>query len=194
MKLFPFFQIGFSDQSGYGSGAASDDSTQYEGSGSRSGYETKSGFPNWADRCGEGCEGEPVQEVSRSLSPRCKASTNWLDLRAHRQRYVLTSFVAGLWLRWKNLSQLLRAWILLLQKILGHPRSFTGENRNAVIHHRSSLCTFCTKVKRRRNLGTTVTSTRNACRLLSSPGREILEIWLFARDLGANGCFLITPK
>ena len=69
-------QIGFSDQSGYGSGAASDDSTQYEGSGSRSGYETKSGFPNWADRCGEGCEGEPVQEVSRSLSPRCKASIN----------------------------------------------------------------------------------------------------------------------
>ena len=76
MKLFPFFQIGFSDQSGYGSGAASDDSTQYEGSGSRSGYETKSGFPNWADRCGEGCEGEPVQEVSRSLSPRFKASIN----------------------------------------------------------------------------------------------------------------------
>ena len=76
MKLFPFFQIGFSDQSGYGSGAASDDSTQYEGSGSRSGYETKSGFPNWADRCGEGCEGEPVQEVSRSLSSRCKASIN----------------------------------------------------------------------------------------------------------------------
>ena len=37
-------------------------------------------------------------------------------------------FVAGLWLRWKNLSQLLRAWILLLQKILGHPRSLTGEN------------------------------------------------------------------
>ena len=139
MKLFPFFQIGFSDQSGYGSGAASDDSTQYEGSGSRSGYETKSGFPNWADRCGEGCEGEPVQEVSRSLSSRCKASINWLDLRAQGQRYVLTSFVAGLWLRWKNVSQLLRAWILLLQKILGHPRSFTGENRTAVIHHRSCL-------------------------------------------------------
>jgi len=62
----PGNQIGFSDQSGYGSGAASDDSTQYEGSGSRSGYETKSGFPNWADRCGEGCEGEPVQEVCGS--------------------------------------------------------------------------------------------------------------------------------
>ena len=75
-ETIPSFQIGFSDQSGYGSGAASDDSTQYEGSGSRSGYETKSGFPNWADRCGEGCEGEPVQEVSRSLSPRCKASIN----------------------------------------------------------------------------------------------------------------------
>ena len=75
-ETIPFFQIGFTDQSGYGSGAASDDSTQYEGSGSRSGYETKSGFPNWADRCGEGCEGEPVQEVSRSLSPRFKASIN----------------------------------------------------------------------------------------------------------------------
>ena len=36
--------------------------------------------------------------------------------------------LSHLWLRWKNLSQLLRAWILLLQKILGHPRSLTGEN------------------------------------------------------------------
>ena len=55
----PFsFQIGFEDQSGYGSGAASDEAgSQYEGSG------TKSGFPNYADRCGQGCQGEPVQEV-----------------------------------------------------------------------------------------------------------------------------------
>ena len=52
------FQIGFADQAGYGSGAASEDAgSQYEGSG------TKSGYPNWADRCGEGCQGEPVQEV-----------------------------------------------------------------------------------------------------------------------------------
>ena len=62
----PFsFQIGFEDQAGYGSGAASDDAgSQYEGSG------TKSGFPNWADRCGEGCQGEPVQEVGE-LGMRC---------------------------------------------------------------------------------------------------------------------------
>ena len=52
------FQIGFEDQSGYESGAASDVAgSEYEGSG------TKSGFPNYADRCGEGCQGEPVQEV-----------------------------------------------------------------------------------------------------------------------------------
>jgi len=57
----PGNQIGFEDQAGYGSGAASDDAgSQYEGSG------TKSGFPNWADRCGEGCQGEPVQEVCGS--------------------------------------------------------------------------------------------------------------------------------
>ena len=58
-----WFQIGFEDQAGYGSGAASDDAgSQYEGSG------TKSGFPNYADRCGQGCQGEPVQEVSTVLS------------------------------------------------------------------------------------------------------------------------------
>ena len=57
-KFAPFyFQVGFADQAGYGSGAASDDFSQYEGSG------TKSGYPNYADRCGEGCQGEPVQEV-----------------------------------------------------------------------------------------------------------------------------------
>ena len=53
-----FFQIGSEEQSGYGSGAASDEAgSQYEGSG------TKSGFPNYAERCGQGCQGEPVQEV-----------------------------------------------------------------------------------------------------------------------------------
>ena len=56
IKLYFCFQVGFADETGYESGAASD-----EGRG-RSG--TKSGFPNWADRCGEGCQGEPVQEVS----------------------------------------------------------------------------------------------------------------------------------
>ena len=39
-----------SDQAGYGTG--------------RAGSLTKSGFPNYADRCGEGCEGEPEAEVS----------------------------------------------------------------------------------------------------------------------------------
>ena len=58
-KFAPFFQAGFADQAGYGSGAASDDFSQYEGSG------TKSGYPNYADRCGEGCQGEPVQEVGQ---------------------------------------------------------------------------------------------------------------------------------
>ena len=45
----------------------------------------------------------------------------WWDLGIH------VSHITGVWLWWEDLSKLLRAWIFLLQKILGHPGSFTGQ-------------------------------------------------------------------
>ena len=82
---------------------------------------SKLGWPLWGGLSGRACARGLLMITMQKLWKIISFQNMWWDLGIH------VSNITGVWLWWEDLSKLLRAWIFLMQKILGHPASFTGQ-------------------------------------------------------------------